>query len=61
MISRKMKIYDLIIGIVLISIVSSTMLIISPAKNDFQNSTIPYSYANFGNIPYGKTLSFTLK
>lgn len=37
-----------------------TMLISSPAINPFDESKIPYSYANVGTIPYGKTLSFDL-
>lgn len=42
------------------SIVTSTMLITSPAINPFDDSTILYSYANIGSIPYGKTLTFDL-
>lgn len=38
----------------------STILISSPAINPFDNSEVPYSYANIGSIPYGKTLSFDL-
>ena len=45
----------------LVPLCVTTMLITSPAKTLFPNSTIPYSYANFGFIPYGKTLSFVLQ
>ncbi len=43
-----------------ISAANSTLLITAPLKNEFKNSTVPYSYANFGTIPYGKTLTFEL-
>lgn len=39
---------------------ASTILITSPAINPFDDSKIPYSYANIGTIPYGKTLTFDL-
>lgn len=42
------------------SLTNSTLLITAPLINKFPNSTVPYSYANFGNIPYGKTLVFDL-
>jgi hypothetical protein len=36
----------------------STLVITTPLVTDFPNSTIDYFYANFGEIPYGKTMSF---
>jgi len=44
----------------LICISNTTLLITAPIKNQFTNSTVSYSYANFGTIPYGKTLAFDL-
>lgn len=43
-----------------ISLCLSTLVIKSPLVTDFPNNTIDYFYANFGEIPYGKTLSFDL-
>jgi hypothetical protein len=52
-----------IISLVLfvLTLTDCTLLITSPAITSFPNSTIPYSYANFGFIPYGKTLSLLLQ
>lgn len=58
MLSDYIKIIPLIL---LLTLTDSTLLIASPAINSFPNSTIPYSYANFGFIPYGKTLSLLLQ
>lgn len=44
----------------LMLLTNQTLLIASPAINPFDESKIPYSYANIGNIPYGKTLTFDL-
>lgn len=46
--------------IVLFTLTNQTLLIASPAINPFDESKIPYSYANIGNVPYGKTLTFDL-
>lgn len=45
---------------ILLVIASSNMLITSPAINPFDESLIPYSYSNIGDVPYGKTLTFDL-
>ena len=42
------------------ALTTSTILITSPAINPLDDSKIPYSYANIGTIPYGKTLTFDL-
>lgn len=49
-----------VLSFVLIPLSHQTLLIASPAINPFDESKIPYSYANIGNIPYGKTLTFDL-
>jgi hypothetical protein len=41
-----------------ICLACSTLVITTPLVTDFPNNTIDYFYANFGEIPYGKTLSF---
>lgn len=51
---------NLILLTILMSYATSTMLITSPAINPFDDSKIPYSYANIGTIPYGKTLTYDL-
>jgi hypothetical protein len=38
----------------------STLVITTPLITDFANNTIDYYYANFGEVPYGKTLSFDI-
>lgn len=43
------------------SIAWSTLVITTPLITDFPNNTIDYFYANFGEISYGKTLSFDLQ
>lgn len=37
-----------------------TLVITTPLVTDFPDNTVDYFYANFGEIPYGKTLSFDL-
>jgi hypothetical protein len=37
-----------------------TLVITTPLVTDFPDNTLDYFYANFGDIPYGKTLSFDL-
>ena len=54
------RVITLILILTLISLTNQTLLIASPAINPFDESKIPYSYANIGNIPYGKTLTFDL-
>jgi hypothetical protein len=46
--------------ITLLSVALSTLVITSPLVTDFPDNTIDYFYANFGEIPYGKTSSFDL-
>jgi len=46
------------VSIGLLSLTLSTLVITSPLVTDFPNNTVDYFYANFGEIPYGKTLSF---
>ena len=55
---------DLVILLLLLSpYVSAVFTIISPQplvdffNNKYPNSSIPYSIANYGDVPYGKTLS----
>lgn len=36
----------------------NTLVITTPLVSDFVNNTVDYFYANFGEVPYGKTLSF---
>lgn len=50
----------LVLCFTLIPLSHQTLLITSPAINPFDDSKIPYSYANIGNVPYGKTLTFDL-
>jgi hypothetical protein len=47
--------------LVLLATIHATLLITSPLVTDFPNNSIPYFYANFGEVTYGKTLSFDLK
>ena len=35
-----------------------TLIITTPLVTDFKDNTIDYYYANFGEIPYGKTMSY---
>lgn len=39
----------------------STLVITDPLVTDFPNNTVPYFYANFGEVTYGKTLSFDIQ
>ncbi len=40
------------------SAVYGTLIITTPLVTDFKDNSIDYYYANFGQIPYGKTLSY---
>jgi hypothetical protein len=44
--------------IICFTISQGTLVITTPLVTDFKNNTIDYYYANFGEIPYGKTMSF---
>jgi hypothetical protein len=50
----------LIVLIAVVGLAHATLVITSPLVTDFPNNTIPYFYANFGEVAYGKTLSFDL-
>ncbi len=41
-----------------ITITLTTLVITTPLVTTFPDNNIDYYYANFGEIPYGKTLSF---
>lgn len=47
--------------LVLLAATQATLLVTSPLVTDFPNNSIPYFYANFGEVTYGKTLSFDIK
>jgi hypothetical protein len=40
------------------SLIYGTLIITTPLVTDFKDNTIDYYYANFGEIPYGKTMSY---
>ena len=40
------------------SFIYGTLIITTPLVTDFKDNTIDYYYANFGEIPYGKTMSY---
>lgn len=42
------------------TLASPTIVITSPLQTDFPDNEVEYMYANFGEIPYGKTLSVDL-
>jgi len=56
----------LIVSICIIALSDSKMIIQSPSelsnyfKQKYADGTIPYSIANYGDIPYGKTISGTI-
>jgi len=39
-------------------LIYGTLIITTPLVTDFKDNTIDYYYANFGEIPYGKTMSY---
>lgn len=43
-----------------ITLTISTIVITSPLQTGFPDNEIDYIYGNFGEVPYGKTLSFDL-
>lgn len=51
---------SLIIAIMTTGLVHATILVTSPLVTDFDNNTIAYFYANFGEVPYGKSLAYEL-
>lgn len=40
------------------SAVYATLIITTPLVTDFKDNSIDYFYANFGQIPYAKTMSY---
>lgn len=46
--------------VLLLTMLDATVLITSPIVTLFPNNTLPYYYANFGEVPYGKSLRFNL-
>lgn len=46
--------------IMMVGVVQSTIIVTSPLVTDFDNNTINYFYANFGEVPYGKSLTYEL-
>lgn len=42
----------------LISLTTARLIITTPLVTEFPNNSIPYYYANFGEVPYGKSLSY---
>lgn len=50
-----------LIGLILmIGLAHSTIIITSPLVTDFDNNTLNYFYANFGEVPYGKSLNYEI-
>lgn len=49
-----------IIAATLATLTISTLVITTPLVTEFSNNSIDYFYSNFGEVPYGKTLSFDL-
>jgi hypothetical protein len=45
----------------LLTLSRSSLIITSPLVTDFPDNSIPYFYANFGEVTYGKTLSFDVR
>lgn len=45
----------------LLTLTQSSLVITSPLVTDFPDNSIPYFYANFGEVTYGKTLSFDVR
>ena len=54
------KIFLVFLQVNLLIVVNGTMIITQPANTPFPNNTIEYSYANFGDIQYGKSESYDL-
>lgn len=51
---------SLIAAIMMVGLVQATIIVTSPLVTDFDNNTIAYFYANFGEVPYGKSLTYEL-
>ena len=51
---------SLIAAIMMVRLVQATIIVTSPLVTDFDNNTIAYFYANFGEVPYGKSLTYEL-
>jgi hypothetical protein len=47
--------------LVAVALARGSLIVTSPLVTDFPNNSIPYFYANFGEVSYGKTLSFDLQ
>ena len=51
----------IIIILAICLVLSQTKIVISnPLETNFTNNEIDYKYGNFGEIPYGKTISAEL-
>jgi hypothetical protein len=50
----------LLVVLAVVAVGRSTIVITNPMVTDFENNTLTYFYANFGEVPYGKTMSFDL-
>lgn len=50
----------LIMAIAMAGLVRATIIVTNPIVTDFDNNTIAYFYANFGEVPYGKSLTYEL-
>lgn len=51
---------SILLGLLSLISVHSTVLIISPKKTPFSNNYLPYLYANFGVVNYGKSQDFNV-
>ena len=51
---------SLIAALMMVGLVQATIIVTSPLVTDFDNNTIAYFYANFGEVPYGKSLTYEL-
>ena len=45
---------------VLVACSVSTILIVQPQNSGFDDNKVPYGFANFGNVAFGKTNSYQL-
>ena len=51
---------SLTILLTLFSITNCTLRIVQPIDSGFPDQKVPYQYANFGKVPYGRTFSYQL-
>jgi len=52
------KMLRIIVLLTVCSVIYGTLIITTPLITDFKDNSIDYYYANFGQIPYGKTMSY---